>query len=82
MNKAVVEKDAAQLKVKADISASCTVVGYMPVSTDTVGDLAKSLIFQSGGFRLPDGTLQTTAAVGGTAGLSATSLHLRRVVPT
>jgi hypothetical protein len=55
VNKAVVEKDAAQLKVNADISASCAVAGYMLVFTDTAG---------------------------GMAGISATSSHLRRAVPT
>jgi hypothetical protein len=50
VNQAEVEKDAAQLRVKADISASGAVAGYVPVFTDTAGDLGNSLLFQSGGF--------------------------------
>ena len=36
--------------LKADISASGAGVGFVPVFTDTAGDLGNSLIFQSGNF--------------------------------
>ncbi len=48
VNQAGVAKAAAGLK--ADISASGAGVGFVPVFTDTAGDLGNSLIFQSGNF--------------------------------
>ncbi len=48
VNQAGVAKAAAGLK--ADISASGAGVGFVPVFTDTAGDLGNSLLFQSGNF--------------------------------
>jgi hypothetical protein len=62
VNQAEVEKDAAQLRVKADISSSGAVAGYVPVFTDTAGDLGNSLLFQSGGF-VGIGTVAPAAAL-------------------